>query len=97
MACGGGTRSVDIRSVVTRLGVPFPPLELAPFGVLAALFDEHTIFARLWGSPPWRLSEARETLFAVLLLAAVAIDLRRRKAPDAQTCYPVGRTRRSGR
>ena len=52
----------------------------APFGFVGVLMGEQDILNRLWGSPPWRLSEAREMLFsAVILGTAIHVFLQCRR------------------
>ena len=59
---------LDIRYIVDRLTIPLPPLLFTPYGFIGVLLDEHKVFSRLWGSPPLRLSEMRETLFSIIVL-----------------------------
>jgi energy-coupling factor transporter transmembrane protein EcfT len=70
----------DIRYLVDRLAVPLPSLFFVPYGFIGPLLDEHNSFNWIWGSPPWRLSEAREALFSfVMLCIALEIFLKWRK------------------
>ena len=58
----------DVRYAAARLRVPLVPLALLPFSAFALLLDEREFFNKFWDQPPWRLSEARETLFAAVML-----------------------------
>ncbi len=68
---------IDVRYMVERLKIPLAPMALVSFGVVGLLMDERDFFNRLWGNPPWRLSEARETLFSVIFLCMVIQTCRR--------------------
>jgi len=58
----------DVRYLVDRLAIPLPPLFFVPYGFIGPLLDGHKSFNWIWGSPPWRLSEAREALFSFVML-----------------------------
>lgn len=76
----------DVRYVTTRLSVPMVPLALMPYGLLALFMDDHHVLSRLWGNPPWRLSEARETIFSVVVCCTsvhTVLTWRRRLQGDA--------------
>jgi len=66
-----GALFVDVRYLFDRLFLPLAPLWIAPWGFIGILFDEREVFSRLWGSPPWYLDEARETLFGVAILGVM--------------------------
>ncbi|MEW6755792.1 MAG: hypothetical protein AB1505_33165 [Candidatus Latescibacterota bacterium] len=77
--------------VVDRLRLPVPSLSLLPFAVAAVVFEDHGVMLRLWGNPPWRLSEARETVFAVVILcAAIQLAARARQAARASSQAQAG-------
>lgn len=62
----------DVRYMVTRLSVPMVPVALVPYGLVALFLDERYVLCRLWGNPPWRLSEAREMIFSAVVCCASA-------------------------
>jgi hypothetical protein len=74
----------DVRGVVTAVGLPVPPLAFAPFGLIGAFLGDHPLLTALWPPSSWRLSEARETLFSLVMLG-VALDrwLLARRLPSA--------------
>jgi hypothetical protein len=64
---------VDVRGIVAFLGLPVPPLAFVPFGIVATFLGDHPRLMALWPASTWRLSEARETIFGVLMLG-LALD-----------------------
>ncbi len=58
----------QIRYVFERVNIPLCPGAFAPFAFIGVLMGDHDLFSNLWGNPPWRISEARETLFGVIML-----------------------------
>jgi len=69
--------------VLDRLTIPSAPPAFAPLVIVAATLDEHDRIARLWGDPPWRLSEGRELVYTLCLLLMVWLMARARKARAA--------------
>jgi len=67
---------MDVRYLEVRLAVPLGPVVFVPYAIVGVLLDERGALNRLWGSPPWRLSEARETLFSVVVLCIAALAFR---------------------
>lgn len=59
----------DVAYVCARLHVPIGSVVLTPFAFISVIFDEREPFASLFGHPIWRLSEIREALFAIVMLA----------------------------
>ena len=66
-----------------RLSLPIAPIVLLPVVLFATTLDEHDRIAQLWGDPPWRLSEAREFVFAFCMLIMVLRMRRYRRAASA--------------
>jgi len=64
---------VDVRGVVAALALPVPPLAFVPYGLIGAFLGDHPLLTALWPMSSWRLSEARETLFS-LVMFGVALD-----------------------
>ena len=64
---------VDVSGVVAALGLPVPPLAFVPYGLIGAFLGDHPLLNALWPMSSWRLSEARETLFS-LVMFGVALD-----------------------
>jgi hypothetical protein len=74
----------DIRYLVDRLAIPLSPATFIPFGCIGVLFDEHDAISRLWGTPPWRLSEAREALFTCIILCVAVLFLLNNRSLTSQ-------------
>lgn len=70
----------QIHYALDRASLPIAPLGLFPLVVLGCLMDEHARIARIWGSPPWRLSEGRELVFATCMLMIVLLMRHYRRA-----------------
>lgn len=64
---------VDVRVVVAACGLPVPSLAFVPYGLVAAFLGDHPLLTALWYPSSWRLSEAREALFSLVMLG-VALD-----------------------
>lgn len=69
----------QLRYLLDRLSMPVVPLALVPIAVLSLPLDDHDVVTRLWGDPPWRLSEGRELLFAVSMLVVTLLMRRYRR------------------
>lgn len=93
----------QIHFFMFRLGLPVAPLSLAPIALVGLLMDEHEVFSWMWGFPPWRLSEGRETVHAACIFVICMLLYRmqrdgciRTPAADAmrgrisRDCVPVG-------
>jgi hypothetical protein len=60
--------SIELRYIIDRLRIPVWPPSFVPFAMIGVSMNDHPIFQSLWLNPPWSLSEARETLFGILIL-----------------------------
>lgn len=69
----------QIQYAQDRSGIPLPPLSFIPLALVAVAMDEHAVIARLWGNPPWRLSEGRELIFSACIFSASVIMMVYRK------------------
>ena len=59
----------DVRYACERLHIPVASLLLVPIALMSFIFDEREPFASLFYHPVWRLSELREALFGIVMLA----------------------------
>jgi hypothetical protein len=67
--------------LLDRMSMPIAPLSVLPVVLIGTTMDEHEVIARLWNTPPWRLSEGRELLFAGTMLMITLLMRRYRKRP----------------
>lgn len=58
----------EIRYVCRRLNIPVCPISFVPFALIGVLMSDHGLFSNLWGNPPWRISEGRETLLGMTMM-----------------------------
>jgi len=59
---------LEVRYFFDRLLLPLCPLAFVPFAVAGVLMGDHASLSGLWGNPRWGISEARETLFGIIIL-----------------------------
>lgn len=74
----------DVGYVCDRLHVPVTSLMLAPIALISFVFDEREPFASLFGHPIWRLSEIREALFGIVMLAICSEFWIRHRTPTTR-------------
>ncbi len=69
--------------LLDRMSMPIAPFSILPVVLIGTTMDEHEVIAKLWNYPHWRLSEAREFLFAGSMLM-VALLMRRYRRETAK-------------
>ena len=68
-----------LRYVLDRMSMPAAPLLLAPVALISVCLDDNDVVTRLWGNPPFRLSEGRELLFGASILIVTLLMRRYRR------------------
>ena len=58
----------EVRFVLERLNIPICPLILSPFAFVGVIMSDYGAFSDLWGNPPMKIQEGRETLFGVIMM-----------------------------
>lgn len=74
----------QIRYVVDRLDIPLAPLPFVPFALIGSVLSDYVVLQDLWEKQLWGFSEARETLFGIIMLGMAILFYQGRKTTPRQ-------------
>ena len=79
-----GRLFADMHYLVQRLGIPVGPLAFVPWTLIALLMGDNHRQRAIWGNPEWRLSEASEVIFGILVLGTTIAYYQKRKGKASE-------------